>query len=616
LKAGANVRQPRSYVTRRHEGWNFRTVRDDSHTARSVSNSYSSASLEGSAYVSLDLDPRVGIKISSFQRINVFEGGIGIGNNLKASLTAKAEFENHVLKPGCILNCDITYSPTVFAYIKPSEKDLEKLWTKDIVPTITIFEKCLYNYDGNSATIGDGSDFTPKECLKNGNNWLVYDPLKKIRTCAAYPPDHYLRPCKVLSYDGVFATMKCPGRDTFRQEIRYCDPKTIKYQNGELTCTEIPKGSYRRTCSDFSIEGSRLTATCSERRSTIDFGSCAPDSIVNFNGQLRCTCSGNRAMMAESDGSLTCQEFWYPRCPFQSCVVSRAADLTTLNANCNGVSSNPFTLRNCDNLNALGLQATITSSSVTISCGVVAGGRCGPGFGTCSGVQCCSSSGHCGLTSQFCGTGCQSGFGTCNGSPPRPPPPTTNLPTTQPGGRCGDGWALCPSGYSCSLAGYCGNTACYQALGCQPTFGVCPRPQPTCPDLVLPVNFPATCLTSSQDVTIKGTVLTTSCRVGVTGQLSRTSIDLSVCPGGQVTNGNLSGKLSCTFPPGSWWTNSATPVAGKCLLATSVVNQNILTTQCQQANLAWTVPSIDVSKCRERVVQLNSNGTLSCQRPI
>ncbi len=183
-------------------------------------------------------------------------------------------------------------------------------------------------------------------------------------------------------------------------------------------------------------------------------------------------------------------------------------------------------------------------------------------------------------------------------------------------GRCGDGWAKCPSGFSCSVAGYCGNTACYQALGCQPAFGVCPNPQPTCPNVQLPVNFPATCLTSSQDVTIRGTVLSTSCRVGVTGQLSRTSIDLSVCPGGQVTDPNLSGKLACTFPPGSWWTNSPTAVANKCLLSQSRVINNVLNTQCQLANGAWTGPSIDFSRCRERVVQLNSDGTLSCQRSL
>lgn len=183
-------------------------------------------------------------------------------------------------------------------------------------------------------------------------------------------------------------------------------------------------------------------------------------------------------------------------------------------------------------------------------------------------------------------------------------------------GRCGDGWAKCPSGFSCSVAGYCGNTACYQALGCQPAFGVCPNPQPTCPNVQLPVNFPATCLTSSQDVTIRGTVLSTSCRVGVTGQLSRTSIDLSVCPGGQVTDPNLGGKLACTFPPGSWWTASGAPVPGKCLLSNSSMTGNTLFAQCQKMDNTWTNSSIDVSKCRERVVQLNSDGSLSCQRPL
>jgi len=209
-------------------------------------------------------------------------------------------------------------------------------------------------------------------------------------------------------------------------------------------------------------------------------------------------------MMAQGDGSLSCQPFWYPRGNFQTCVVSRPADASSMTAVCRGVSSGLFSLRNCDNVGVLGVGVSIQNGRVTLSCGAVAGGRCGPGFGTCSGVQCCSSSGHCGLTSQFCelSSGCQRAFGTCAGVGGPPPPDNTNLPTAQPGGRCGDGWAKCPSGFSCSVAGYCGNTACYQALGCQPAFGVCPNPQPTCPNVQLPVNFPATCLTSSQDVTI------------------------------------------------------------------------------------------------------------------
>lgn len=90
-------------------------------------------------------------------------------------------------------------------------------------------------------------------------------------------------------------------------------------------------------------------------------------------------------------------------------------------------------------------------------------GRCGPDNGglTCVGSSfgnCCSGSGYCGSTEDYCGTGCVSGDCTVNGT-------TTN-------GRCGAGFygATCAGtdfGSCCSAGGYCGDTDAHCGDGCQ-----------------------------------------------------------------------------------------------------------------------------------------------------
>ncbi|KAK3296431.1 uncharacterized protein B0H64DRAFT_170257 [Chaetomium fimeti] len=93
-------------------------------------------------------------------------------------------------------------------------------------------------------------------------------------------------------------------------------------------------------------------------------------------------------------------------------------------------------------------------------------GSCGRGKGqTVCGDwpdgDCCSSSGWCGKTEAFCGSGCQSGSciqgadtndGTCG--------------VNHKGTKCGD-WK---DGGCCSLAGYCGATRYHCGVGCQQSY--------------------------------------------------------------------------------------------------------------------------------------------------
>ena len=119
----------------------------------------------------------------------------------------------------------------------------------------------------------------------------------------------------------------------------------------------------------------------------------------------------------------------------------------------------------------------VASNSPDDSCG-------GANGYTCGSNACCSVSGWCGITSDYCGTGCQPEFGYC-GNIAAP----TNLPVTD-NNRCGylassTGQTVrCPDtgNVCCGDIGVCGSTLDYcgiVAKGCQPVFGKCGGPEPT-----------------------------------------------------------------------------------------------------------------------------------------
>ena len=113
------------------------------------------------------------------------------------------------------------------------------------------------------------------------------------------------------------------------------------------------------------------------------------------------------------------------------------------------------------------------------SCGGQTGFTCGPN-------ACCSASGWCGTSSDYCGTGCQIGFGYCGSAPPAP----TNLVLTTDN-SCGAGTKnTCGPNACCGASGYCGITDDFCVAGCQSGFGHCGHlPLPTS----IPVSNDNTC---------------------------------------------------------------------------------------------------------------------------
>ncbi|EGF77476.1 hypothetical protein BATDEDRAFT_27702 [Batrachochytrium dendrobatidis JAM81] len=100
-------------------------------------------------------------------------------------------------------------------------------------------------------------------------------------------------------------------------------------------------------------------------------------------------------------------------------------------------------------------------------------GQCGPSSGTtCPNNSCCSESGQCGLSSEYCGTGCQKPFGACW--------ETTVSPVL--GGeravsindRCGPGFETrCPGNKCCSQGKLCGTDDGHCQNGCLFGYGLC-----------------------------------------------------------------------------------------------------------------------------------------------
>ncbi|KAG6545340.1 hypothetical protein Mapa_013189 [Marchantia paleacea] len=88
----------------------------------------------------------------------------------------------------------------------------------------------------------------------------------------------------------------------------------------------------------------------------------------------------------------------------------------------------------------------LVQGSLAQVCGSQAGGA------LCSGSNCCSQYGYCGVGDAWCGAGCQSGPCTSGTS-----------------GRCGKdfGNSVCSGGLCCSQYGYCGSTTEHCTTGCQ-----------------------------------------------------------------------------------------------------------------------------------------------------
>ena len=120
-----------------------------------------------------------------------------------------------------------------------------------------------------------------------GGNWL--------------PPGNYKNSCRNMNVNGDILQAQCQRRDgswrftSIDYDECYDD---ITNQNGRLRCGQrhhnnmLPRGSYKQTCRDLSVNGDILNAQCQNRNgnwrwSSIDFGDCYGE-VVNRNGRLVC----------------------------------------------------------------------------------------------------------------------------------------------------------------------------------------------------------------------------------------------------------------------------------------------------------------------------------------
>lgn len=146
--------------------------------------------------------------------------------------------------------------------------------------TVLFYGRCdgpIHNDDGQLTCKMNGG----------GGNWL--------------PPGNYKETCRNMRVNGDRLNAECQRREgswrftSIEYDECYSD---ITNQNGQLTCGQrhhhnmLPKGSYRKTCQDISINGDVLDAQCQKRDgswrwTSIDFGDCYGE-IVNENGRLVC----------------------------------------------------------------------------------------------------------------------------------------------------------------------------------------------------------------------------------------------------------------------------------------------------------------------------------------
>lgn len=131
------------------------------------------------------------------------------------------------------------------------------------------------------------------------------------------------------------------------------------------------------------------------------------------------------------------------------------------------------------------------TTSVDGMCGGASGQSCIGFIGPAGLGECCSSSGWCGSTDAYCGTGCNPLFGKCGPQPSiipsvsasttsAAPLPTVSL-TTSTDGACGTVAGKTCKGFTlegvqaecCSQYNSCGASDAYCGQGCNPLYGNC-----------------------------------------------------------------------------------------------------------------------------------------------
>ncbi|KAF2645096.1 glycoside hydrolase/deacetylase [Massarina eburnea CBS 473.64] len=135
------------------------------------------------------------------------------------------------------------------------------------------------------------------------------------------------------------------------------------------------------------------------------------------------------------------------------------------------------------------ISTTTSAPQPTGTQSVSTDGTCGGTTGsTCQSStfgNCCSVSGWCGSTTDYCGTDCQTGFGTCGTTgttttavSTTATPTSSAKPVSSDGTCAGTAGQTCQGssfGNCCSQYGWCGSTTdhCTASSGCNAAFGTC-----------------------------------------------------------------------------------------------------------------------------------------------
>ena len=143
----------------------------------------------------------------------------------------------------------------------------------------------LYFGSCNGPIHNDNGNLT---CNQGGrDNWL--------------PPGSYKDSCRDMNVNDDTLWARCQSRDgEWRQssiDFRNCY-QDITNDNGRLVCGQrhhhnmLPRGNYKESCRDLSVNGDILSAECKRRDgswrwTSIDFGDCY-GNISNQNGRLEC----------------------------------------------------------------------------------------------------------------------------------------------------------------------------------------------------------------------------------------------------------------------------------------------------------------------------------------